>query len=94
MMDMYACPRIDYGKGVCGTAWSEKKTQIVSDVSKIENYIACDLDTKSEIVIPMFENNDKTKNVIAVFDIDSTEIDYFKGEIVDLLNFAVEVIMK
>jgi len=33
----------------------------------------------------MFENNDNSKNIVAVFDIDSTEIDYFKGEIVDLL---------
>ena len=44
---------------------------------KIENYIACDCQTKSEVVIPMFQDNDTTKDVIAVFDIDSPVVDFF-----------------
>lgn len=63
-----ACTRIGFGKGVCGTAWKEKKTQWVPDVNKFPGHIACSSATKSEIVVPIF---DKYQNVVGVLDVDS-----------------------
>ncbi len=68
-----ACTNIKFGKGVCGTAAKEKRTIIVRDVSKFEGHIACDADTKSEIVLPVFNR----ENIFAVLDIDSTEYNSF-----------------
>ncbi len=62
-----ACTRIAYGKGVCGTAWKNKETILVDDVDQFPGHIACSSASKSEIVLPIF---DQHKNVIAVFDID------------------------
>jgi L-methionine (R)-S-oxide reductase len=53
---VFACGAIAWGKGVCGTAAQTGTTQIVDDVSKCDNYIACDEDTKSEIVVPVFSS--------------------------------------
>jgi len=64
------CLHISFGKGVCGTAAKTKKVQIVADVHKFPGHIACDSKSQSEIVLPVF---DKTKKIIAVFDVDSTE---------------------
>ena len=69
MSTILATPRINYGKGVCGTAWEERKTQIVDDVRQCKNYIACDNDTLSEIVVPVWEDGE----VVAVLDIDGKE---------------------
>lgn len=68
-----ACTRIRYGKGVCGTAWKEKQTIIVEDVNKFPGHIACDAASQSEIVIPLFSQN----NVVAVLDIDSEHLCHF-----------------
>lgn len=68
-----ACIRIDYGKGVCGTAVKEKQTQLVPDVHQFPGHIACDSATNSEIVIPIFVNDD----VYGVLDIDSPEFSRF-----------------
>ncbi|EAS02167.1 GAF domain protein, putative (macronuclear) [Tetrahymena thermophila SB210] len=70
-----ATPRIAIGKGVCGTAWQEAKTQVVNNVKECKNYIACDNETLSEVVIPVF--NKTTNEVVAVFDIDSTTLNRF-----------------
>lgn len=51
---MLACGFISMGKGVCGTAASVRKTQVIKDVKALENYIACDEETRSEIVVPVF----------------------------------------
>lgn len=64
------CLRIAFGRGVCGTAAETKETQIVEDVHAIENHIACDSRTNSEIVVPVC-GPDGT--LIAVLDVDSTE---------------------
>ena len=64
------CLHISFGKGVCGTAAQEKKAQIVNDVNKFPGHIACDSRSQSEIVVPVFNNK---KELIAVFDVDSTE---------------------
>ena len=68
-----ACSRIKYGKGVCGKAWERKETIVVEDVEKFPGHIACSSLSRSEIVIPVWHDND----VVAVLDIDSTELDTF-----------------
>lgn len=68
-----ACTRIRYGKGVCGTAWKETATQIVPDVDLFPGHIACNSDSKSEIVVPVIRDG----KVVAVLDIDSDELNSF-----------------
>ena len=62
-----ACTRINYGRGVCGTAWKEERIITVSNVNDFPGHIACDSVSLSEIVIPVFVNG----VVVAVLDIDS-----------------------
>ena len=68
-----ACSRIAYGRGVCGTAWKEQRTQVVPDVELFPGHIACSSASKSEIVVPLF----KDRKVIAVLDIDSEQLATF-----------------
>lgn len=68
------CLRIPFGRGVCGTAAAERRTQIVEDVHAIANHIACDSRSQSEIVVPV---TDAEGRLIAVFDVDSTELASF-----------------
>ena len=68
-----ACTRIAFGKGVSGAAYSEGKTQLVADVENFVGHIACSSASRSEIVVPIFKNN----QVVAVLDVDSTELDDF-----------------
>ena len=68
-----ACTRIRFGKGVCGTAWKEVKTQIVPNVELFPGHIACSSESKSEIVIPLFKGD----KVIGVLDIDSEKLNSF-----------------
>src|SRR5687767_1473731 len=70
-----ACTRIDLGKGVCGTAWKEKRTIIVPDVEKFPEHIACNSASKSEIVLPAFKNNE----VALVLDVDSDALNDFNS---------------
>lgn len=84
-----ACTRIKYGKGVCGTAWKEKRTVLVPDVNTFTGHIACDSESRSEIVVPLYRHGE----IIAVLDIDSemennfTEIDaQYLEEIVKYLT--------
>lgn len=58
---------IPYGKGICGQVANKKKTIIVDDVESEENYISCNIDVKSEIVVPLFLNN----IIMGQIDIDS-----------------------
>lgn len=62
------CLRIPFGKGVCGTAAAERKTQVVEDVHAFPGHIACDAATNSEIVVPVFDG----ETLIGVLDVDST----------------------
>jgi len=66
-----ACTRITHGKGVCGTAWAEARTIVVDDVENFPGHIACSALSRSEIVVPMKNENGV---VVAVLDIDSSEI--------------------
>jgi len=66
------CLHIDFSKGVCGRAAREEKTQLVQDVHTLaqgKDHIACDPNSQSEIVVPVFNNDRK---LIAVFDVDSS----------------------
>lgn len=81
-----ACTRISKGKGVCGTAWSQKKTQLVPDVDKFLGHIACSSDAKSEIVIPILKENE----VIAVLDVDSDQLNDFDATDKKYLNQLCE----
>ena len=71
-----ACSRIGYGKGVCGTAWKNKETVIVEDVSLFPGHIACSSASKSEIVVPIFSKHNPD-SIIAVLDIDSELLSTF-----------------
>ena len=68
-----ACVRIKFGKGVCGTSWQNSKAIIVPDVDKFPGHIACNSESKSEIVIPVFKNG----KVAAVIDVDSNLLSDF-----------------
>jgi L-methionine (R)-S-oxide reductase len=68
-----ACQTIKFGKGVCGTATEKKETQLVQDVEAFPGHIACDGDSKSEIVVPILLKG----NVVAIIDIDCAEIEGF-----------------
>ena len=70
-----ACTRIGYGKGVCGTAWQQQSTLIVEDVETFPGHIACNSDSKSEIVVPVIK--DKDNKVIMVLDVDSDRLAAF-----------------
>lgn len=69
-----ACSRIAFGKGVCGTAWSEGRTQVVPDVDLFPGHIACSALSRSEVVIPLLG---KAGKVEAVLDIDSAQLNDF-----------------
>ncbi|MDZ7608633.1 MAG: GAF domain-containing protein [Cyclobacteriaceae bacterium] len=68
-----ACTRIRKGKGVCGTAWAEKKTILVPDVDAFPGHIACSSQSKSEIVVPAIVNGE----VALVLDVDSENLNDF-----------------
>lgn len=68
-----ACTRIGFGKGVCGTAWKRRESIIVPDVEEFPGHIACSSLSRSEIVIPIFKDED----IIGVLDIDSKELSTF-----------------
>lgn len=83
-----ACTRIKCGRGVCGTAWKEARTLVVSDVDAFPGHIACSSLSRSEIVVPLI----KEGKVWGVLDVDSAQLNDFDeidsvwlNKIVDLL---------
>lgn len=62
-----ACSRINYGRGVCGTAWERGETIVVEDVEQFPGHIACSSLSRSEVVVPVWRSN----QIVAVLDIDS-----------------------
>jgi len=83
-----ACTRIKLGKGVCGSAWEQKKTLIVPDVDLFPGHIACSSASKSEIVIPIIRSG----KVIGVLDVDSEELNSFDETDADYLLQILEFI--
>lgn len=85
-----ACIRIPVGRGVCGTAVAEDKTQLVYDVHQFPGHIACDSASNSEIVIPIHVNGE----IWGVLDIDSPFIGRFTEEDQTGLQQFVDVLEK
>jgi L-methionine (R)-S-oxide reductase len=71
------CLQIEIGRGVCGTAAARRETVIVPDVTQFPGHIACDPNSKSEIVVPVFGPDGE---LIAVLDVDSDQLDAFHEE--------------
>ena len=71
------CLQIEFGRGVCGTAAARRETIIVPDVTRFPGHIACDANTKSEIVVPVFAPDGE---LVAVLDVDSDRLDAFHEE--------------
>jgi len=67
-----ACTRIAVGQGVCGTAFSEKQTQLVNDVHAFPGHIACDAASESELVVPF-----ESQGIAGVLDVDSPSLARF-----------------
>lgn len=85
-----ACTRIPFGKGVCGTAWSQQKTIVVPNVHDFPGHIACSPASKSEIVVPFAVN----QQLLAVLDMDSTDFNYY-GEVDEkYLRHLLELLAK
>jgi L-methionine (R)-S-oxide reductase len=64
------CLEIAVGRGVCGTAAAERRTIVVPDVHAFPDHIVCDARARSEIVVPVF---DRSRQLVAVFDVDSEQ---------------------
>lgn len=82
-----ACSRIGYGKGVCGSCWKQKQIIVVPDVDKFPGHIACSSLSRSEIVLPVFKNNE----VVMVFDVDSGQLSNFDETDSRFLQQVVEL---
>lgn len=72
-----ACQTIAFGRGVCGTAAATQKTQLVADVEAFPGHIACDGDSKSEIVVPVIVRQGENSKLVAIIDIDCADLDGF-----------------
>ena len=70
----HGCLVISYDRGVCGRCAAERTPQVVEDVTKLEHHISCSSETRSEIVLPVFNS---VGDLIAVLDIDSLEVGSF-----------------
>ncbi|HHU88750.1 MAG TPA: GAF domain-containing protein [Spirochaetales bacterium] len=81
-----ACTTIPFGKGVCGTAWREKRVLVVPNVEAFEGHIVCDSASQSEVVIPIIKGSE----VVGVLDIDSPKLDRFTPQEVELLTAVAE----
>lgn len=85
-----ACNRIKVGSGVCGTAFKEGGTFVVSDVEKFPGHIACDSMSRSEIVVPIICNDKK----IGVLDLDSYSLNRFnefdKENLEEIVRLLIE----
>ena len=71
-----ACTRIARGRGVCGTAWNERRSIVVPDVDQFPGHIACSSESRSEIVVPVWHHGE----IMGVLDIDSRELGTFDAE--------------
>lgn len=83
-----ACIRIPIGKGVCGSAVKERKVLRIDDVHQFKSHIACDGASNSEIVLPIYKNDE----VVAVLDIDSPLFNRFSSEDEKILSEITDYI--
>jgi GAF domain-containing protein len=77
-----ACVRIPVGRGVCGTAVASGETQVVPDVHAFPGHIACDVASRSEVVVPLHRKGE----IVGVLDVDSPLPDRFRPEDVQYLE--------
>jgi L-methionine (R)-S-oxide reductase len=88
-----ACTKIRIGSGVCGTSAEKRMTLIVPDVDKFPGHIACDVESKSEIVIPIIKDDE----LYGVLDLDSTSLNSFnqvdQKYLEEMVNFIVNEIL-
>ena len=80
--------RIEVGEGVCGTAVAEDANQLVEDVREVENYLACSINTRSELVVLIRHEG----RIVGQFDIDSDEVGAFGREDEALLEELAELV--
>jgi GAF domain-containing protein len=85
-----ACTKIKFGQGVCGTAWKNKQTIIVPNVDEFPGHIACNADSKSEIVVPLIQQD----NVVGVLDIDSQNFNHFDNIDQHFLEIIGKILIK
>ncbi|AVP37305.1 GAF domain-containing protein [Staphylococcus felis] len=85
-----ACVHIPIGKGVCGTAVAKAEIQRVADVNTFQGHIACDANSQSEIVLPIYQNN----TIIGVLDIDAPITNRFSKDDEEGLKEVVTVLEK
>jgi L-methionine (R)-S-oxide reductase len=83
-----ACTRIDFGKGVCGHAYSTRKTVVVPNVDDFPGHIACATGSRSEIVVPIMASGE----CVGVLDVDSDMLDDFSATDADGLGRVVGII--
>lgn len=83
-----ACTRIKKGRGVCGAAWQNANSLIVSDVEKFPGHIACSSLSRSEIVVPLIKDG----VVVGVLDVDSELLDQFDETDKKYLEEIIEAI--
>lgn len=84
-----ACVRIALGNGVCGTAAVQRRAIIVPDVEQFPGHIACDPDSRSEIVVPMLRDNE----LIGVLDVDSNRLNEFDEMDKQYLQRVVDILL-
>ncbi|HRN25921.1 MAG: GAF domain-containing protein [Ignavibacteriaceae bacterium] len=95
-----ACTEIKMGSGVCGTSAQKRETIIVDDVDKFPGHIACDVESKSEIVVPIVKDENlpaDRQELFGVLDLDSTEYGSFnetdKKYLEELVRFLIKEII-
>ncbi len=86
-MGQPACVHLQLGRGVCGTSAAQRKTIIIPDVRQFEGHIACDADSRSEIVVPLVNKG----QLIGVLDLDSPLTDRFDEECAKALEEIAEL---
>jgi L-methionine (R)-S-oxide reductase len=85
-----ACVRIALGRGVCGTAARERRTIVVPDVHAFPGHIACDVRSRSEVVVPLLHG----QNLLGVLDLDSPREARFDQEDAEGLETAVRLLLE
>ncbi|HHI03761.1 MAG TPA: GAF domain-containing protein [candidate division Zixibacteria bacterium] len=82
--------RINFGQGICGQAAEKEETIIVDDVASESNYLSCNINVKSEIVLPIFKNN----KIIGELDLDSHTTGRFDKKDREFLSKVIEIIVQ
>lgn len=85
-----ACTRINKGKGVCGTAWNNQTSILVPNVEEFPGHIACNANSKSEVVVPLMHK----ENCIGVLDVDSDKLNDFTRQDMEYLEEVTQLLLQ